>query len=300
MDRYAESTKAIIPIIYAPVISPRVAQILKERDIGFVDAAGNCWIRSLENHLLIERTGFRSPRGRTEPSIDPFKPKSSRIVRAMLSQPEKGWQVRELADDANVRVSLGLVVKVKRTLIEEGFAVERDKRVYLRDPGGLLKAWSEKYAGPADEIPLYFRGEAAVAEEAAGRWCKARGLQYALAGFSAAWRLAPEVRYSVGSVYVADAGFDPKLLTELGEKYGGKRVDSGPNLYLWRPFDLSVFADSDGARRAEAPVTSALQSYLDLNRTPGRGEDAANAIFEKHLSRAFQAVEKREQERQRA
>lgn len=192
VDRYAESTKAIIPVVYAPVISPRVAQILKERDIGFVDAAGNCWIRSLANHLLIERTGFRAPRGRTEPSIDPFKPKSSRIVRTMLSRPEKGWQVRELADDANVRVSLGLVVKVKRALVEEGFAIERDKRVYLRDPGGLLNAWSEKYAGPAEQIPLYFRGDAAAAEEAAGRWCKARGLQFALAGFSAAWRLAPK------------------------------------------------------------------------------------------------------------
>jgi hypothetical protein len=215
----------------------------------------------------------------------------------MLSQPDKGWQVRELADDDQVEVSPGLVVKVKRALIDEGYVVEREKRAYLRDPIGLLNAWAAKYPGPAEEIPLYFRGEPATAEESVGRWCRTNKLQYALAGFSAAWRLAPEVRYPAAAVYLDDRGFDRELLEQLAGKFGGKRVDTGPNLYLWRAFDRSVFAGSTNKGQAEQPVTSALQSYLDLKQAAGRGEDAANAIFEKYLSHKFQAVVKHHEER---
>jgi hypothetical protein len=209
------------------------------------------------------------------------------------------WQVRKLAEDPNVQVSPGLVVKVKRALIEEGFAVERERLMYLRDPIGLLTAWSQKYPGPAEQIPLYVRGDAAAAEQSISRWCRDNSLRFALAGFSAAWRLAPEVRYNVAAVYLDDSGFDQELLKHLAENYGGKRVDTGANIYLWRPFDRSVFAGSAKVGEPEESVTSALQTYLDLKRAAGRGEDAANAVFEKYLSRDMHAAAEREEERKR-
>ena len=194
-------------------------------------------------------------------------------------------------------MSAGLVVKVKRALVEEGYAVERERKLYLREPVELLKAWSQKYSGPVAATPLYFRRDAAAAEHSVSQWCRANSLQYALAGFSAAWRLAPEVRYSVAAVYVDDAGFDPKLVDQLTAEYGGKPVDTGPNLLLWRPFDQSVFVDAVKAGEPEQPVTSALQTYLDLNYQGGRGEDAASAIFEKHLGRELKAVVTQERDR---
>jgi hypothetical protein len=297
-DQFRELPKGMIPVIFAPTISPRVAEILRDRGIGYADSAGNCWLRSLHDHLLIERQGYRSERQSTPAAADPFSTKSSRIVRALLSRPRQGWQVRKLAEDPDVQVSAGLVVKVKRALVEEGYAVERDRLLYLREPIGLLNAWSQKYAGPTAEIPLYFRGDAAAAEQTISQWCRANSLQYALAGFSAAWRLAPEVRYSVASVYVGDRGFDQKLLDQLAVEYGGKRVDSGPNLILWRPFDSSTFAGVVHAGEPEQPITSVLQTWLDLKHERGRGEDAASALFEKYLGRELQAAVKHETERQ--
>ena len=291
--------KRTIPVIFAPTISPRVAEIIREHGIGYADRAGNCWLRSLHDHLLIERRGFLAEREPTPGATDPFSTKSSRIIRALLSRPMDGWQVRKLAEHPDVQVSPGLVVKVKRALVEEGYAVERERLLYVRDPIALLKAWSEKYPGPVEQIPLYFRGDAAAAEEAVSRWGRDNALQYAFAGFSAAWRLAPEVRYPVAAVYVEDSGFDRWLLDKLAVEYGGKRVDSGPNLYLWRPFDRSVFAGRVDAGEPVQPVTSALQTYLDLKRAAGRGEEAASAIYEKYLSRDLDAAVKREQERQR-
>ncbi len=293
--RLRESAKDMIPVIYAPIISPRVAQILREQQVSYADRAGNCWIWSARGQLLIERQGFHTERQPTPAAADPFSPRSSRIVRVLLSQPHQGWQVRQLAEHPDVQVSPGLVVKVKRALLQEGYAVERDRLLYLRDPVGLLNAWSEKYAGPAEQVPLYFRGDAA--EQTLSRWCQDNALQHALAGFSAAWRLAPEVRYTVGAVYVENRGFDQVLLEQLSAEYGGKRVATGPNVYLWRPFDRSVFVSSERTDSTEPPVTSGLQTYLDLKRAAGRGEDAANAVFEKLLSRDLHAAVKREEER---
>jgi hypothetical protein len=284
-------------VIFTPTISPRVAQILREQGIGYADRAGNCWLRSLQGHLLIERQGFQAERQPTPAATDPFSQKSSRIVRALLSHPLEGWQVRKLAEHAEV--SPGLVVKVKRALIEEGYAVEHERLLYLRDPIGLLTAWSQKYPGPIQQIPLYVRRDAAAAEKAVSQWCRDNALQYALAGFSAAWRLAPEVRYHVAAVYLEDHGFDQELLKQLAEHYGGRRVDTGPNIYLWRPFDWTVFAGSAKAGQLEDPVTSAMQTYLDLKRAAGRGEDAANAVFEKHLSHDLRAAAEREEHRKR-
>jgi hypothetical protein len=308
-ERFRGLPQRMIPVIFAPTISPRVAEVLRGQGIGYADRGGNCWLRSVRDHLLIERQGFRTERQTTPPAADPFAAKSSRIVRAILSRPTAGWQVRALAEQPDVRVSPGLVVKVKRALLEEGYAVERERLLYLRDPVGLLNAWSQNYPGPAEEFPLYFRGDAGAAEQAVSRWCRDNALHYALAGFSAAWRLAAEVRYSVGAVYVEGRGFDLKLLDQLRVEYGGKRVDSGANLHLWRPFDRSVFAgrmqaafdDSGSSSEVQAAesspwVTSPLQAWLDLKRSGGRGEDAANAIFEKHLARDFQAVIERKQE----
>jgi hypothetical protein len=279
-----------IRVIFAPTISPRVAEILREQGIGHADRAGNCWLHSPHHHLLIDRRGSVSERQATPAAVDPFSTKSSRIVRTLLSEPQRGWRVRELANDSQVRVSAGLVVKVKRALVEEGYAVERDRKLYLRDPIALLKAWARSYSGPAAVTRLYFRGDVAAAEQAVCRWCQANSLRYALAGFSAAWRLAPEVRYSVATVYVDDAGFDPKLMAQLAAEYGGKPVDTGPNLLLWRPFDSSVLTGVVSAGQPEQQVSSALQTYLDLCHQGGRGEDAAMVLFEKRLSRELKAA----------
>ena len=234
----------MLRVVYAPVISPRVAEILDQAGIGRVDEAGNCRLRSAHHRLLIDRRGRHAPPRLPQGSADPFSPKSSRIVRAMLSEPAKGWKVRELANHPDVKVSPGLVVKVKRTLVQESYAVERDGLLFLRDPVGLLENWARNYPGPAEQVPMYFLGETKAAEAAVADWCREHGLDYALAGHSAAWRLAPEVRYSVAAVYVEERGFSPGRVRQAQQVQRGQARRHGANLLLWRPFDPSVLAGS--------------------------------------------------------
>jgi hypothetical protein len=123
----------------------------------------------------------------------------------------------------------------------------------------------------------------------------------ALGGFAAAWQLAAEVRYNVANFYVEERGFEPKTFEMLTEIFGAKVVESGANGQLWRGYDESIFVNSKlsiGSERPDILATSALQTYLDLKHLGGRGEDAANAIFEKHLGSGFQAAIERQRELQ--
>ena len=97
-------------VVYAPVISPRVVEILEQFAIGHVDRAGNCRLRSARHRLLIDRRGRGAPARLPKGAADPFSPKSSRIVRALLGEPVKGWRGRALAEHPDVTVSPGLVV----------------------------------------------------------------------------------------------------------------------------------------------------------------------------------------------
>ena len=60
-----------------------------------------------------------------------------------------------------------------------------------------------------------------------------------------------------------------------------KKVESGANVTLLQPYDDGVFY---GLRNIGGTnVVSDIQLYLDLKAYKGRGEDAAQAIFEKRI-----------------
>jgi hypothetical protein len=278
----------VIRIVYTPVISPRVAEIARQYEISFMDYAGNCHIVDQPTGLLVSRSGIpNEASSRKQKTTDPFSPKSSRIVRAMLHEPDRGWQVSELAEHPEVDVSAGLASKVKQALVRESYAVVRDRLLHLKRPLDLLAAWTREYPGPASQRQFYLRGDTEEVESRMSDWCEKTNIKYALARFSAAWRYAPEVRYSVASLYVGSEALGPRRLESLRVDCGAKEVESGANLVLLSPFDKSVFV-----RRTPAPeqTTSPLQTYLDLQSMAGRGSEAAEAVFEKHLRRALESA----------
>ena len=182
-------TAAMLRVVYAPVISPRVAEILDQAGVGRLDAAGNCRLRSAR-HRLLSTGGDAVPAALPQGSADPFSPKSSRIVRAMLSEPAKGWKVRELADHPDVNVSPGLVVKVKRTLVEESYVAER-RRPSLTC-ATLWGCWrtGRKLCGSCGAGAHVFPGRGRGGGRGGRQLVPWNGLEFALAGFSAAWRLS--------------------------------------------------------------------------------------------------------------
>ncbi len=87
-------------VICAPYISPRVADLCREQNVGYLDRVGNCRIAA--PGLFVQISGRANRQATITATVDPFSRKSSRIVRTLLTYPDKGWQVQQLAQQADV------------------------------------------------------------------------------------------------------------------------------------------------------------------------------------------------------
>lgn len=289
LDRLIESNRSSndVPVLFAPTITPRVAAMASERRVSFIDGAGNCRIIDPRSGLFIERCGRVDASLRRKQRIsDAFSPKSSRVIRAMLHEPSKGWKIEELAGHRDVGVSVGLVAKVKAWLIQEGYGDVSGRRLSLTRPADLLNDWAKRYTGAVRQTGYYLRGDTPKVEEIVGSWCELEGFDYALARLSAAWRLAPDIRYTVATLYIHsdDVGYE-ELAGSLRKGCGATEVDTGANLLVLEPRDSSVFVRAGGT-----PVicTSPLQTYLDLRFTQGRGADVAQTIFDRLIRESLE------------
>jgi hypothetical protein len=269
LGRRSETT---LFLVYSPAISKRVSEMCREKDISYLDGAGNC--RIVGPGLFVHVEGRGNVRPDTRDAVDIFAPKSSRISRILLTDPKKGWQVQGLAKEA--RISLGLASRTSRALIREAFAEERDGLIYARQPNKLLEAWLERYRKV--EIKRVWAYTPSALRDAEGRMemvCGSRDLKFALTQFAGASLTAPMVRYNSSTAYVE------RITTDVLTSFGFKSVDSGANVSLWTPYDEFVFYDT---RNIEGyNVVSPIQLYLDLAREPGRGSEAAMEIFDRSI-----------------
>lgn len=262
------------PILCAPYVSPRVAEMLKSRHVGYIDLSGNCWLDL--GFLLMERSGH--PNRFKEPKEQQllFAPRASRILRTLLENPAKEWTLHELAQTAGV--SLGLVHRVTKALDERLFAEKRRGRFSLNDPGGLLDTWRSFYVGKRIRWQRYYwptlqdfrAGMREIAQSA-----KAAEVRYAFTGPAAASLLVPYLMLSGIHCYV-DA-LKPELLNALR----AEPLPSNGNLWFNVIRGEDVFL---GSHQIEGLyVVSDVQIYLDLCSLGGRGEEAAESLREKRL-----------------
>lgn len=263
-------------LLCAPYISPRVAEMCREQNVGYLDGVGNCWIAA--PGLFVHIAG-RPNRPTVSKAVDPFSKKSSRIVRTLLTHPQKGWQVQQLAQQADV--SLGLVSKAKTALVEDAYLEERDRLLFVRDGVKLLRGWSAVYRPNVKRVQLFAIPRPNEIEKRLAEWCRTNKATYALTQLAAAWRYSPMVRYDKSVVYIDRKLETGNKLKSLLEHLDAREVETGANCILWITDDPAVFTDSkefDGAK-----VVSPLQLYLDLMALSGRGKDAAEEVFEREL-----------------
>jgi len=276
LQRMAEPLAKGAPTLCCRMVSERVAEPCRSHGVSYLDEAGNC--RLSAPRFLLQVEGTKHVAAAKPADIDPFALKSSRIARVLLGNPKRGWRLQELADEA--QVSLGLVAKVKRALMEQVFVEERDRRLRLRDSKGLLEAWATAYKSSGERVALYLIQKAGEAERKIARWCAEKALRCALTDLAGAWRLAPTVRYQQSIVYV-ESKDDVDVVNDLIQYLGAKRVDSGANLVLVVPEDSFVLYQS--RELGDIDVASPVQLYLDLRKQPGRGEEAAQEILTREI-----------------
>mgnify|MGYP001591748590 CR=1 FL=1 len=129
-------------IIVAPYLSDASRQICKESGVGCVDLAGNAFI-SFKN-IFIDKSGIPNPFPVSKVAKSIFSPKSSRILRVLLSNPSKRWFVEDISKEAGV--SIGLASRVKQALLTQEWIKEDNKRFYLVKPDKVLEEWANNYS----------------------------------------------------------------------------------------------------------------------------------------------------------
>ena len=263
-------------VITAPYFSPRGLEICRRHKVGCVDLAGSYYLEF--DGIYIERIVEEKPKPVRRMLKSLFSPVSSRIVRAMLEEPDRVWKLTELTKATGA--SLGQTYNVSEKLAHEGFARKSTRGgVTLTDSAGLLDTWREEYDVTAlNKVHSFHSWERdparlmARVRQAAERL----GAKYALTLHAGASLVAPYVRFNDVHFYV---GADPQAWADELDLH---TVEFGGNVHLLRPYDEGVFY------RLRCPqgmaVVGNIQLYLDLYKYPARGREQAEFLREKEIA----------------
>jgi hypothetical protein len=281
--------------LVCPAISPQSQRLCFERNVDFIDLAGNVFI-NVPGKLLLQRVGME-PRKETSPSFyrNPFSGKSSRILRVLLQNP-KPWTLTGITEElaaqsrgslcpgVSFEVSFALASRVLRSLEEELLVMRRNSSIVVPEPRRLLSRWAQDYK---DHYRRYLRRSFTVPNPI-GDYLESvqQDLDtkyslkhcYAFTGAAAARLAAPFVDVDTIDLYVSDEAKAENLRKCLAQK-----PSVGPELRVIYPFDAGVFLywHQTGA----IPVVSYIQTYLDLFARGGRDLKQADYLLGERIQR---------------
>lgn len=272
LSEYLRQVGGDYGIVATNYITEDTARLCKENGIGYIDLVGNCFLNF--DKVYIEQRNYPNVYIEKRQLRSIFSPRSNRLLRVMLNNPKRSWQVQELAKEANV--SIGLASKVKERLLDLEYAVEQNRNILLNRPEELLSKWADNYSFRKNKLYDYFSVEEPKdMEKWLAKYCEEKKIRYALTLFSGAALVAPFARYNRGFAYVSNG------IKELAESIGFKEVSSGATFSILEPYDEGVFY---GTRKIQGlEVACDVQLYLDLVGFKGRGEESAKFLLEQRI-----------------
>jgi hypothetical protein len=259
------------PVLIAPFLSSQAQALCREQGVSFLDLEGNA--RLVLDGVFIERSVASRPAVERRELRSLFKPKSARVLRAMLRDPARSWRLAELSEAANV--SLGHINNVKVGLLDREWGGVSDNGLFLSEPGRLLDAWRDAYEPPAGYRMGFYTTLHGGAFENAMRRVLGVGSekgQAVFASFSAAQWLAPYCRTGTQYFYADQAG-----VRKLEAALTLSKPSNGENIIVTIPKDEGLFRST--VEPAQGVVcTDPVQTYLDVAGAGERGREAAEHL----------------------
>jgi hypothetical protein len=260
----------IYPILIAPYISDSVAEICREANIGYLDLSGNCDIEFGGIWINIEKQERKYKEARVLKSL--YTPKAARVLRVLLQGPLRGHKTEELARTAGV--SLGLVSKIRKYLVDHELAQVIDDGLKIIAPQAVLEGWlkaddfherieSRDYSLVDFDPAKVAQRLDAVLDEGL--------IKHAYTQWFAAWLRAPYALPPLVSIYVKEFPEDDILKKHLGAR---RVAANSGRLRLIKSADFRGV--TIGQQKAKGfPIVSDVQIYLDLAKSElGSGEQA--------------------------
>lgn len=270
--QYAEAFPGTPLLLIAGETTAEARQILADHGIAVVDGLGNAHIEL--PGLLFHLEGTRRPRATTAPTR--LKGKAGVAAQALLLQPERIWQVQELAEEAEV--SPGLAHRVLARLTDDGIVVaegsgpSRVRRVV--NAAALLDLWAEEnIERPTRTLGYLLAQTPRQLINEVGTNLSRAGIDYALTGPSGASLVAPFVT----AIPVVDVWVSATAAPE--ELYDAAQADpvtDGPNVVFLQAKDDTPLVFREHAKKLW--VANRFRLYADLRRDPRRGREQADHL----------------------
>lgn len=265
-----------IPVVVVPFMGDVGRRLCAEKGVSWLDLSGNADIRAPGLRINVEgKPNQFKAAGRPK---NVFAPKSARITRHLLLDPERYVSQRELTNET--RLDEGLVSRVVREM-EKMELLDRNSAGAVRpnNPQILLDAWYERYDFSKHDV---VKGVVAArtSDEVIARLSESlakAGVGYAMTGLSGAWLWSRYAAFRTSTVFLPEHP-DEEMLRQLGFL----RSEKGTNVWLVIANDADVFAGASSVQgiRCAHP----LQVYLDLKAHPERANEAAVALRNEYLN----------------
>jgi hypothetical protein len=265
-----------IPLVVVPFMGKVGQRLCDEYEVSWLDLSGNAHIEAPGLLIHVEGKPNRFKKVGRPPNI--FSPKSSRIARQLLIQPNREFTQREIAQTTGL--GEGYTSRIIRRLEHDQLITRTDRGTVLpSNPDLLLDTWYEVYEFSRHDI---IKGHitARSGEELLRRIEKTltrKNVEYAATGLGAAWLCTHFAAFRIATFFLR---FEPngKVLEELGFR----REERGANTWLVVSNDKGVFQGSK--TREGIRCVHPVQIYLDLKDHPERASEAAAELRRENLN----------------
>lgn len=278
IDSLDHGKQKVYTVIIAHYVSDLSAELCEKSDIGYIDEAGNCLIKT-HTIYISEKGNPNKIKSKQEMKtvFDPSFVVSSKILRYLMKDVKRRWKLKYLADE--VKCSIGQVSKVKNYLCDQLWAEMTLDGLAIIDAKAIMIAWSKEYSVRKNNSrSLYTLEPIAAFETKVQNLITKNGISCYLTGFSGGVRYTPVVRYNKAQIIVR-----PEDYREFVINSECKEVETGANISIIIANDDELLIDS---RIIEGNmVASPVQIYLDCMQNKGRGEEIAEAILIKEIDK---------------
>jgi len=274
-----------IPIVASHFMGPNRRALLKEMGIGYIDMAGNIYLRA--PGIFIEREEKRNPFGYEREGLNPYSDKASIILRVLMNEPSRKWKIREIAKAGNI--SPGWVSRVVDSLVERGLVdLNRQNGLALLRGEDMLKEWADIYDWRRNRFHYYYCHALDFREvlERVEKLDLEKDGKVALGFQAGAYLVSPYSNFNQVHLLIDGSSFD-SIRPGIERQLGLESRREGANLILVRPYYR--YSALFGARKVENWwVVSDVQLYLDLSKYPLRGQEQAEHLLEKVIRSRFE------------
>jgi len=274
-ERRRDEEKDVIPLVVVPYMGETGCRFCEEHEIAWLDLSGNARIKAPGLIINVEGKPNRFKSAGRPPNL--FAPKSSRIARQFLIQPNRALNQRELSQAAGL--DEGYTSRIVRRFEENGLVVrDREGLLKPKDPEQLLDAWHEAYDFMRHRIikgHVAARSGEELLHKIAGVLEK-QAPGYAATGLGAAWLYTHFANFRLATFYVPNAPRE-----EFSDELSFHENERGANTWLVIPKDEGIFhgAEVQEGIRCAHPI----QIYLDLKDHPERSAEAASRLRQDYL-----------------